>query len=177
MSLEPLDLFLDVNVYLDAFVSWGADFSPAVLFTGNGGPIEGPPACAIFHALTNRYTVNGKRLVLHSSEIVAALTVSKLITDYKWDEPVADDASALIEQIVRDTGGCFVTDDDLGSLPPIPGLFDREDIHRIAEAQACNATLFITRDTGILNVNDPHRKPFAITPRQFLRMSGVDRRD
>jgi hypothetical protein len=162
-----VDLFLDVNVYLDAFIAWNDDMRPTVLVTDTG-TINGDPACAVLQAICEGRLLGGSPIVLHSSERVLVLVRAKLAEAYRWIPDKADDAVAWIVETVDGSGGRIVREGEVSGPDDVPGVHDVEDRYRLAEARLCGATLFLTRDQEILDSADADRLPFPMKPRAFI---------
>lgn len=168
MPGQELHLYLDVNVYLDAFIAWNDEMRPTVLVTDEENAVA-DPACLLLAAIRARQSVNGQNLVLHTSSRVVALVVSKLIADYGWVNDRAMEAGQWIIDLTIATGGSMASDQSAPAV--VPGLRDLEDRHRIAEARACEVDLFLTRDGEVLDAADPTVKPFPMKPRAFVDRS------
>jgi predicted nucleic acid-binding protein len=162
-------LFLDVNVYLDAFIAWYDDMRPSVLVTADNVALAGPPACALFTAIREGRSVNDQRLVLHASDRVLELVAAALVGEYGWEHEVTIEAVDWIIRAVLDSGGMIVPPQISPAV--VPGLSDMEDAYRVAEARAVSAELFLTRDREILDTADANERPFPMTPRSFVNRS------
>lgn len=161
-------LFTDTNVAIDAFVFQHGDDTPMQLDTGNL-TFVGTPAGLLLTMIGNQELVNGKRLVLHTSERSLKDMAAKLTSNYGWTEPATKQAMIKMIQLMKASGGTICRIGEAINIRTDERVTDREDQHRLAEARKCGADIFVSRDGDVLDLGVTH--PVVMTPRQFLDRS------
>jgi len=164
VSDDRIEMFLDVNVLVDAFLFQHADDQP-VEFEATDFTFQGDPTSTVMMLIDTGDPVKGKRLVLHSSKRVIKLTIAILEDKFRWSPEASQLAAVKILNMIRQSHGRLCSEDQL-SIRTDEGIEDKEDVHRVAEARACGAEVFLTRDGDLLDLGI--LRPVVMTPRQFI---------
>ena len=165
--VDSIELFLDVNVYLDAIVVWQTDQTYLPFEYRSGVSVVNNAPGVIVDAIYHREVVNGRELVLHTSARVLGMIEFKLQSEYRWELAAIDRASDLFVHLVATSGGRIC--EDPPKVLQLPGLTDQEDVHRYSEASATGAELLVTSDHGFLAVNDAGLRPQIVSPSSVVR--------
>lgn len=153
---------------MNALLGWHGDQAPIAVATSKTG-YQGDPSSVVLSIIGDGEVVNGRRLVLHSSQRVLLLTRAKLREHYGWQEEPLNEATRFLVNLVTDSNGIVCRDKDVTTIVQLPGLSDQEDVHRFSEAHRCNADLLLTNDNDLLRVADPAVRPYIMTPRMFVQ--------
>jgi len=163
-----LGVFGDVNVLIDAFVFQHGDDQP-LTFEATEFTYTGNPTVVFMMLVQSGDLVNEQRVVLHTSERCITLMTAKLIDNYRWSPEAARLAAIRVINLVKSSGGTVCRNADVGGVQSDFGIGDQEDQHRLAEARRCEAAIFLTNDTDLLDLG--MTDPLVMTPRAFIDRS------
>jgi predicted nucleic acid-binding protein len=167
---SALHVFCDVNVFIDAAISWNASNEglPVIVRTP-GAQLKGGPCAVLLLAIALGVPINQSAMVLHTSDQVLATVGGKLQDEYDWLPGPTDDFLSWIYDLVEASNGTVV---ETGSTIPNHQQDDREDNRVLGEALDTPARLLITNDQAFIDAG-PYRGVVLITPRDFLKRAGL----
>lgn len=165
-----LHVFCDVNVFIDAAISWNASNEglPVIVRTP-GAQLKGGPSAVLLLAIAYVVPINQLTIILHASDEVLATVAGKLQDEYDWLSEPADEFLNWIYDLVETSGGTVV---EKGSTIPNHQPDDREDNRVLGEALDTPARLLITNDRAFIDAG-AFRGVVLITPRDFLKRAGL----
>jgi hypothetical protein len=142
-ALRP---FFDANELIRLALSYHGDMAPTVL-SSDRLEVSGDPIAVLAVIAESGELVNGQTLSVNTSARTLQLARAKLAEVYRWEDATVTEFTRLVLGIVRASGGSVHRDSI--SLVVYGALMDPEDRHRLAEAIACGAEVFITEDQEI----------------------------
>lgn len=174
--MTELRLFFDANELIRLALAYHGDMAPAVLRSEHL-EVSGDPIAVLWIVAAEGEVVNGQRLVVFSSVETLKLIRAKLAEVYRWDSEILDEFTRIVVRVVKSTGGQV----HRGSPSPLRygPLTDAEDRHRLAEASACQAEVFVTEDGEVLDAwrTDPTLRPIAVSAREIVERLRLGRRE
>lgn len=165
-----LHVFCDVNVFIDAAISWNASNQglPVIVRTP-GAQLKGGPSAVLLLVIAYEIPINQSTIILHTSDEVLATVAGKLQDEYDWLSGPTDEFLNWIYDLVETSGGMVV---ERGSTIPNHQQDDREDNRVLGEALDTPARLLITNDRSFVEAGS-FRGVALITPRDFLKRAGL----